>query len=1028
MSDLSAVGITWTQPNTVSKVEDPPSTGNPFPNLLSEFIYTRTYSRWLTEKGRRETWPETVQRYIDFISEGRDIPRHIRKEIHEAILRMEVLPSMRALWAAGAAAKRDNICLYNCSFVPMDCLYSFSEILYILMQGTGVGFSVERQFVGRLPVVEALSDTRVSFCIEDSTEGWTDALRFGVQQWWKGYTVDFDYSKIRPAGAPLKTKGGRASGPRPLRKLMEFAQNTIHGAAGRKLRPLEVHDICCQIAEIVMVGGFRRAALISFSDPDDTEIRHAKDWTRGNFPAIRYLSNNSAFYKERPSEEMFWSEWSALVNSKSGERGFSIDSWHQRADRPKGMVRSNPCVTGDTRVMTEGGMVQIRDLAQMVGTGNYKVSIDRRFNQGVWATPNIHESNYAFKTGTKEVFTLKTTEGYNLRLTADHRVMTSDGWKEAQHLEAGDIIHIANTEGMFGTRGNADAGMLGGWITGDGCLLAEDNNSPRLYFFGADRHLIDQMLDAAERLTGRRPSVSVYEKNERMHFECAALREYLGQIIDDKFRVPEFVWQGTEDCQRSYLSALFSADGSVQGTREKGVSVRLASSKIDLLHDVQMLLLNFGIASKVYEERRPAGYRDLPDGKGGYKSYLCNADHELIISKINFHRFADRIGFIHQEKQAKLAAEMGGRTRGFYKEPFTARFESLTPAGVEDVYDMTVPVTHSFVANGLVVHNCGEIGLRFAFSEDPITGEGGAGSFCNLTSAVMRITDTRESMARKVRLATWLGVVQSTFTYFPYLRKGWAEICEQDRLLGVDITGQCDNPKLSTDPEVMSYLNLVARQSAAEASSYMGINMPVALACGKPSGNSSQMVDCASGFHSRFAPYYFRHVRISASDPLFKMVRDAGVPVLKENGQEHLPDNDVTVWVVRFPVKAPKEALFRHHETALQQCNRYLQVMDTWIGKRGHNQSATVYVHEHEWEEVGQWVWENFERITGLTFLPYDGGNYTLAPYQEITEEEYDVAVSKMPKVDFGYLSLYERTDRGEGGRELACSGGSCEL
>lgn len=292
----------------------------------------------------------------------------------------------------------------------------------------------------------------------------------------------------------------------------------------------------------------------------------------------------------------------------------------------------------------------------------------------------------------------------------------------------------------------------------------------------------------------------------------------------------------------------------------------------------------------------------------------------------------------------------------------------------------------------------------------------------------MRAYDTIKTMAEKVRLATWIGVIQATFTYFPYLRDAWKRACDEDRLLGVDITGQCDNPKLSNDPAVMTYLNKVARETAAEAAAVMGINMPVAITCGKPSGNSSQFVDCASGFHPRYAPYYFRHVRTDAKDPLTTLIRDAGIPLFRENGMEDLPEDQVSVWVARFPVKAPEGAMVRDSETAVEMCNRYLHVVRTWCGERGHNQSATIYVREHEWEEVGHWLFEHFDEVTGLSFLPADGGKYKLAPYQEITKEEFESAQAEMPRVDFNLLSAYEQEDRGRGATELACTSGTCEL
>jgi ribonucleoside-diphosphate reductase alpha chain len=638
--------------------------GTPFPNLLSEFVYTRTYARWLDDEKRRETWPRTVRRYADYIFRDKAVPKGLPERAEQLILGLDVMPSMRALWCAGPTMDRDNTCGYNCSFLPVDNLRAFAEALYILMNGTGVGFSVERTFVDCLPPIAQPTGESIDYLIQDSTEGWADAVYFGMVQGHLGRKVNWNYSRIRPKGARLKTKGGRASGPEPLKRVLDFTWETIQAAAGRRLKTIEAHDIMCMEAEIVMVGGFRRASLISFSDVDDPDMRDAKDWSKGDFPAIRYMANNSAVYHGRPSEDVFWREWTALKKSGSGERGFYIVT-------PQGISR-----------------------------------------------------------------------------------------------------------------------------------------------------------------------------------------------------------------------------------------------------------------------------------RGG--DYRCNP--------------------------------------------------------------------------------CGEIKLRFRRAIDPWTGAGGGGQFCNLAAAIMRPDDTLETMSEKVRVATWLGVIQASYTHFPYLRPAWKELSDEDRLVGVDITGQCDNPTLSGDDEVMSYLNAVARSTAIIAADALKINRPAAITCGKPSGNSSQFVDCASGFHTRYAKFYFRHARISSKDPLFHLIRDQGVPLFKENGQEHLSDDQVDVWVARFPVKSPSSAKLREHERAIDQCHRYLQIMRTWCGDKGHNQSATIYVREDEWQEVGQWLWDNFDEVTGLSFLPYEEGGtrYRLAPYVEITEAEYEEAQRQMPKVNFNVLSHYETVDEGEGAQECACVGGAC--
>lgn len=1004
-----------------------------FPNLLSQFVYTRTYSRWVPELGRRETWDETVNRYVDFLAVEREVSNHVLGQIRRGILAMDVLPSMRALWSAGEAAGRDNTCCYNCAFVPIDSFRSFTELLYILMMGTGIGYSVERQFVGNLPAVAPMTKQVVEHVIPDSTVGWADAFYYGLTQWFEGRRVRFDYSQIRPAGAPLKTKGGRASGPDPLMRLFDFAEETVLGAAGRQLRPIEAHDIACMVGEIVMAGGVRRAALISISDVDDEEMRHAKDWSRGDFPKLRYMANNSAYYGERPDEYTFWKEWQALVQSKSGERGFSIDSWHRRADRPQGMVRCNPCISLRSWVNTIDGPRQVSDLLGVPFDGVVDGSAYSSTEKGFWVT------------GRKPLFLLTTEEGYELELTGTHEVcrvrqtprVQRFEWVPASSLEPGDLIRLNNHRDVDVPHdGTTRKAWLLGSLIGDGTVSHKGGKSDtaHLRFWGDGAEGMARMAADHIRESGlqvrsdMKPTQN--KPNGFWQVSCVALSDFAneyGLVPGAKTITPQMEREG-ESFAAGLLSGLFDADGSVQGNQEKGLSVRLAQSNLGTLKAAQRMLLRLGIVSTIYENRREAGYRNLPNGKGGHSPYWCEAQHELVISNDNLFRFEEVVGFTEPAKEALLADLLGLYRRQPNREWFVARVRGLVQIGEDEVADCSIPGLNAFDANGLYVHNCGEIGLRFMPSIDGVTGEAGGGQFCNLSAAVMRPEDTIESFSEKVRLATWIGAIQSTFTHFPYLRPGWAKTCDEDRLLGVDITGQCDNPALSTDPEAMHRFNKVAVETAAEAAAYLDINMPVAVCTGKPSGNTSQLVDCSSGFHPRYAPYYVRRVRIASTDPLFHLARDVGVPHHKDNQFTDWPDERCPTWVLDFPVKAPEGAVYRNDETAIAQCNRYLQVVDTWLSNRGHNQSATIYVRDDEWDDVGKWVWDHFDEITGLSFLPYDGGNYSLAPYEEITREEYERLAAEMPEVDFSLLSKYEREDRGDGAKELACQGGACEL
>ncbi len=295
-----------------------------FKNPLGEFVYYRTYSRWIPEENRRETWVETVNRYMDFMKEnlGKKLKESEYQEVRDGILKQEAMPSMRLLQFAGKATHATNVCAYNCSFIAPTKWRDFAEVMYISMCGTGVGYAVQSENIQQLPQIKRQSGKMLPVhVIEDSKEGWCDAFTLGLETWASGKDIKFDFSKLRPAGARLATMGGKSSGPDPLRQLLSFSRTKILARQGRRLANINAHDILCKIAEIVVAGGVRRSAMISLSDLDDTEIRDAK---KGQFYLTepqRSLSNNSAVYENKPSSADFLEEWIALMNSGSGERG-----------------------------------------------------------------------------------------------------------------------------------------------------------------------------------------------------------------------------------------------------------------------------------------------------------------------------------------------------------------------------------------------------------------------------------------------------------------------------------------------------------------------------------------------------------------------------------------------------------------------------------------------------------------------------------------------------------------------------------
>ena len=629
-------------------------------NAYETFIAKSRYSRFLEDKNRREHWHETVDRYINFMDNhlktkrSFDMGDELREELRSAILNREVMPSMRSVMTAGEALERDNTAGYNCSYLPVDDVKSFDEAMYILLCGTGVGFSVESKYVNKLPDVPSLmfkSDTTI--VVADSKAGWAKALRQLIALLYAGEIPKWDVSKVRPAGARLKTFGGRASGPQPLVNLFEFVTAKFKGAAGRKLTSIECHDIMCKIGEVVVVGGVRRSAMISLSDLSDDRMRHAKAGQWWEREGQRALANNSACYNVKPTVGEFMSEWLALYQSYSGERG------------------------------------------------------------------------------------------------------------------------------------------------------------------------------------------------------------------------------------------IFSREASKSTVAKRG--------------------------------RRDSSY-------------------------------------------------------DFGTNP------------------------------------CSEIILR------PY-------QFCNLTEVVARASDDGANLLRKVRLATILGTFQSTLTDFPYLRKVWQKNTEEERLLGVSITGILDSVLLNNinDPDLPNRLDTMREYAVEINKEYaekLNINPSAAITCVKPSGTVSQLVDSASGIHARHSEYYIRRVRNDNKDPITEFLKSQGIP----NEPDVMKPLDTTVF--SFPMKSPVGCITRDQLDSFTHLKLWLLYQRHWCE---HKPSVTIYVKEEDWPAVGAWVWEHFDEISGISFLPWDGGSYKQAPYEEIDEATYNQLLAKMPAT-IEWEQFVEFDDNVEGAQQLACSSGVCEI
>ena len=626
---------------------------NYLPTDYQTFIATSRYARWLEEEGRRETWGETVGRYMTNIVSPWLTPTH-QEEISNAILSLEVMPSMRSLMTAGKSSARDNTCMYNCSYLPVDDPKAFDEAMFILLCGTGVGFSVERQFITKLPEVPSLFESDTTIVIKDSKEGWAKGLRQVLALLWAGEIPKWDVSKVRPAGARLKTFGGRASGPAPLVDLFNFSVSTFKAAQGRKLSSIECHDLMCKIGEVVVVGGVRRSAMISLSNLSDDRMRHAKSGNWWELNGQRALANNSVSYTEKPDSMSFMREWVSLMESGSGERG------------------------------------------------------------------------------------------------------------------------------------------------------------------------------------------------------------------------------------------VFNREASKKQAAKNG--------------------------------RRDADY------------------------------------------------EFG-------------------------------------------TNPCSEIILR-------------PNQFCNLTEVVIRANDTLEDLTRKVRLATILGTIQSTYTHFPYLRKMWTDNTSEERLLGVSLTGIMDNPLMTLKnaglDKTLQHLKEVAVETNKEWAEKLGIPVSTAITCVKPSGTVSQVVDSASGIHARHSPYYIRTVRGDNKDPLTQFMMDQGIP----NEPDVMKPDATTVF--SFPMRSPMGAVHTADTTALEQLEMWLMYQRHWCE---HKPSVTINVKSEEWFAVGAFVYEHFDEMSGVSFLPFNEHTYQQAPYQECVATDYHILLDQMPRsIDWNKLSEYEQEDNTSGMQTMACTGDVCEM
>jgi len=1036
----------------------------PDPKAVSEYIHASKYARYRPELGRREVYAETVTR-VEEMHINR-FPK-FQDEIQQAfdlVREQRVLPSMRSMQFGGAAILSNNNRLYNCSFSLIDRLEAFSEAMFLLLCGCGVGYSVQFDHVESLPLVGYVDPKKIRhYVIADSIEGWADALKALLQSYQDNVYLEISYHLIRPAGTPLKTSGGRAPGHMQLKDSLERIRKVLDAAQGRKLRPIECHRIMCHAADAVLSGGIRRSAMICLFSLDDSEMMNVKtgNWYV-NEPWLSNANNSVVLKRDDVRKKQFQRIFA--MTKQWGEPGFFFTNSYDHG--------TNPCFHPDTRLWTSDGYVRMIDL---FNSGNaLTVLADRRpgrdddlsATMGVVALP---ATNVVLTQHDVEVYDLVTEHGYTVRVTANHAFPTPQGRKELRQLEVGDTLYLPSGEGLFGSKGTVEEGFVLGAYVGDGATVHDDGEA----FVDVWEQDFDSLDWIGEAVNGIVQKVATHRGGrvygpmgwidravsdngvESKRIGGVRLYRWFEELSDGdvrslKARVLEAVWRGSREFVTGYLRGLFFTDGFVLlSGKDSGatLSLRLAQANEDLLKDVQVLLSMFGIVSRIYP-RHEAGLRPLPDGHGGTKDYDCKATFELVISRPNVIVFRDKIGLDGWKKDT-LDTYLRLRGESCRKpERFIARIKEIRAAGRSDVYCLTQPETNVVTANGIVTGQCAEIGLNPKLVIDKKVqhkladrgievkvGQTFTGwAFCNLCEINAAKLTSLDDFLQAARAATLIGTLQASYTDMPYL--GWVSetIAEREALLGIGMTGMLDAPDVACNPEYQARVAKQIKIWNAEFAGWLGIQPASRTTCVKPSGTTSLELGCvASGHHAHHARRYIRRVTADELEFVFQAFKTANphMCVRKPDGK----------WVIEFPVEAPPGALIKKDLTAIEFLDMVKSTQQNWVvpGTASenyspgltHNVSNTVTVHPDDWDKVAAYLWENREYFTGVSMLPASGDkDFAFAPNEEIQTEadevRWNTILAHYKQVD--YAALQEGSDGTDLIGELACAGGACSI
>jgi len=929
--------------------------------ILSQIIIYSKYARYNNLIGRRETWEEIVTRNKNM---------HIRKfpnmkdqieDAYKLVYDKKILPSMRSLQFGGTAIEVNNARLFNCSYLPIDDYRAFSEAFFLLLSGCGVGYSVQRHHVERLPRIMKPKKQR-KFLISDDVMGWADAVKALMKAYF-GFTAAepvFDYRSIRAQGEPLKTSGGVAPGPGPLRVALGKIKGILENKKeGTSLTPLECHDIMCHIADSVLAGGIRRSAMISLFDKNDDEMLTCKfgNWWELN-PQRGRANNSVVLERKNISHEYFMDLWKKVELSNSGEPGFYFT--HNKD------WGTNPCCfTGDMRLLTPEGYKRFDELAKD-GASQF-INVNGDVVEGcVWESGHKGTVNVYFNDMTR------------IRCTPDHRFMLNDGSEcEAKDLKGKRVMPF------FSINKEINKFVKWGFIQGDGSTSRLNSETHR----GLEVCFGEKDMDVAE--------IFGFESTGRQYIS-GMNEDLIAFGIDAEplpFRGMPFEFnKKSEYVKKSFLKGMYSANGSVIKTSRvayKTTSFVLANELLDVLK-------SFGL--NPYITTNKAKTVEFQNG-----NYECKESYDVNIGRIkDIIWFASNIGFIHGYKNEALSNLI--KSRG----PIV---DDVLFNEADIVYDFSLDDdTHWGVVEGVIAHNC-EIGLK------PF-------QFCNLVEVNASDIKDQIDLNHRVGAAAVIGTLQASYTDFHYLRQVWQRTTEEDALLGIGMTGIASNAleglKLEEAVDIAKAVN-------KQVSNDIKINEAARITCVKPSGTSSIVLGTSSGIHAWHDQYYIRRVRVGKEEPLYKYLSEYAPEIIED---DFFKPNEQGV--ISIPQSAPEGSVLRNEETALQFLERIKRFSTDWIkpghrtGDNTHNISATVTIDDSEWEEVGEWLWNNKDYYNGLSFLPKDLGTYVQTPFESTTKEVYDQMMSTLHDIDL--RDVREGQDNTNLMGEAACSSGGCEV